>query len=276
MFFANARCESREYGIVTIAICSDYETEQLWEDTSTNQFYRLCCKRPIAQEIMKAAALDVLPVGFTCNEVYYTLISYNHRPEERFYNEYRKNHVVRKERLARNSDIYVYLERCRCTSCYFQWGFDSIENVCGLVQTRSGPMKTVEIDVQHCRQCGKYFVDMSSLKNYEKKYGLLRISKHYITGNEEELGTRDSYTYKENTVLSRNGYSTQLLSYERRNILSNLIVSGKSSKAEIKDILTRFISQRGKRNPNACAAWESDLEFVNDFDIQNQDVVRFI
>ena len=276
MFFANAQYESKEYGVMTIAICSDEQAEQEWSEKETDGLFRVHYERPIAQEIMRAAAKDVLPVSFFCNGIKYSLLKYTCWPEERFYNQFRQNYVARKERLVRYCDIFVYSERCRCTACYAQWGFDSIENICGIVQTVHGSKQTVEIDVQHCRQCGNYFIDTNSLASYEQKYGFLRIDKHHITGNEDPPTIRDSYTYKEDTVLIRNGYSTQKPTYERRKIIANLIASGKSSKAEIKDILTRFISQRGNRFQNACAAWSSDLEFVNEFDIQNQKVVRFI
>lgn len=276
MFYANAKYESKEYGIMSIAICSDKQAGREWKGKGTDNLYRVHYEVPIAKEIMKAAARDVLPADFNLHGVNYTLLKYTCRPEERFYNQYRKNHVVRKERLARNSDIYVYSERCRCTACYAQWGYDSIENVCGIIPTLHNPKRTVEIDVQHCTRCGSYFIDTNSLASFEQRYGLLKISKHHITGNEEPPAVRDAYTYKEDTVLSRNGYSTQLYSSERQRILASLIVSGKSSKAEIKDILTRFISQRGNRFPNACVDWSSDLEFVNEFDIKAQDVVRFV
>lgn len=277
MFFANAKYESDEYGIMTIAICSDEQTEREWSEKETGNLLRVYYERPIAKEIMRAAAKGALPISFSCNEVKYRLLKYTCWPEERFYNEYRKNHVVRKERLARYCDIFVYSERCRCTACYAQWGYDNIENVCGIVPTLQNSKRTVEIDVQHCTRCGSYFIDANSLASYEQKYGLLKINKHHITGNEESPTFRDSYTYKEDTVLSRNGYSTwKKNTYERRRIIADLIISGKSSKTEIKDILTRFISQRGSRYPDACAAWSSDLEFVNEFDIKTQDVVRFI
>lgn len=276
MFFANATYTSKTYGTQSIAICSDKETERVWSQKPRKDLRRTYYERPIAEEIMKAAAKDSLPADFDCHGIKYTLIKYTCRPEERFYNKYRKNYVVGRERIARARDIYVYSERCRCTSCYAQWGWEGIENICGMMQTRDAPHRTVEVDVQHCTRCGKYFIDAASLALYEQKYGLLYITKHHITGNEEDDFSRDSFTYKENTVLSRNGYSTKLLATERRRILVKLISSGISSKAEIKDILTRFIRQRGERFPPARAAWSSDLEYVNQYNMDSQEVVRFL
>ena len=68
MFFANAKYESKEFGIMTIAICSDEQTEQEWHEKETDDFLRVYYKRPIAKKIMKAAAKDALLVSFSYNE----------------------------------------------------------------------------------------------------------------------------------------------------------------------------------------------------------------
>lgn len=275
-FFANAKYESKEHGVMTIAICSDEQTEQKWSTKETDDFIRAYYERPIADEIMRAAAKDILPINFSCNGINYKLLTYTCRPEERRYNKYRINHTVREERLADGKKILVYSERCRCTACYAQWRYDNIVNICGIIPTLDNPKRTVEIDLQYCTQCGNYFIDTNSLAIYERKYGLLKITKRHITGNEEPPKIRDTHTYKPDSILSRNGYSALLNTPERRRILTRLITSGESSKAEIKDTLTRFISRFGKHRPNGLAAWSSDLEFVNEFDIETQDVVRFV
>ncbi len=275
LFFAYAVYESERFGHTEVALCSDRETEEKWSDQNTDSFSRLCWDHPITTEIMRAAAKERFPVEFECNGVNYTLLRYNFRPEERFYNPFRKNHVARRIRWAAYDDIYVYSDRCRCTRCFFRYGFDSIENVCARVKTRGTPPHTVEMDMQCCRHCQTYFIDAQSLAHYERKYGPLKITRHHITGNETWADPRDTWTYNPDTVLSRNGYSTGLYTVQRQNILTDLIVSGKSSKAEIKDILTRFIVQRGERCPNAREKWESDLEFVNRFGLYEQPVVEF-
>lgn len=275
-FFANAKYESKEYGITTIAICSDEQIVQEWKEKKTDDLVRVHYKGTIADEIMKAAAKDVLPISFSYRGINYRLLTYTCRPEERLYNKYRINHAVREEQLADGKKIFVYSERCRCTACYAQWRYDNIVNICGIIPTLDNPKRTVEIYLQYCTRCGNYFIDTNSLAIYERKYGLLKITKRHITGNEELPKIREPYTYKPDTILSRNGYSALKNTPERRKIITHLITSGKSSKAEIKDILTRFISQRGNRSPNGLAAWSSDLEFVNEFDIEAQDVVRFV
>ncbi len=164
-------------------------------------------ERPIAKELLRAASTEKLPADFTCHEVQYTLLRYSARPEERFYNKYRESHVVRRTRIARHAEIFVCLERCRCTSCFGKNGFDSLENVCDLVKLRDDYRRVAEIDVQHCTHCGSYFIDKESLVAYEQGYGLLCITKRHITGNEADTWQRPSITYKEDTIFSRNGYS---------------------------------------------------------------------
>ena len=46
-------------------------------------------------------------------------------------------------------------------------------------------------------------------------------------------------------------------------------------KAEIKDLLSRFITQRSKNCPNATVARKADLRFVNDYNLDNEPIVRF-
>lgn len=273
MFFANAVCSSQEFGQFTLAICTEKAEEHLW-DNRDDGIVRAQYERPIANTILCAAATGKPPVDFICNEVRYTLLRYNARSDERFYNQHRKNYAVRKTRIVRNTEIYVCSERCRCTPCFVEFGFDSLENVCGLVKLRDDPRHVVEIDVQHCKHCGSYFIDQESLAFYEQQYGPLCITKRHITGNEGDALQRSSMTYRDNTVLSRNGYSTSLYTTERLSIITRLLKQG-VSKAEIKDILSRFISQRSERCPAAAAVWKADLEFVNNFDLDKEAYVYF-
>lgn len=89
------------------------------------------------------------------------------------------------------------------------------------------------MDMQYCKGCGRWFIDAQSLAQYERTYGLLMIDKHHLISNENWSGEKDPRKYNQDTVLSRNGYSTKLYNIERRNILEYLISSGESSKAEI-------------------------------------------
>lgn len=273
MFIANATYSSQKYGVKKLGICTTKEEVHAW-DNRNDGLLRAHFEAPIADAILRVAATETLPAEFILLDVPYTLLRYNARKEERFYNKYRKNYVVRKSYIAKDADIYVCSERCRCTACFSEFGFESLENVCGVVRLRDDPSRTVEIDVQHCTHCNNYFIDQESLIAYEREYGLLRITKHHITGNENESWARTSVTYNPDSILSRNGYSTKLYTRDRRAILVKMMKSG-IKKAEIKDLLSRFITQRSKNCPNAAVAWEADLQFVNEYNLDNEPIVRF-
>lgn len=276
MFFASAVCKREDLGVVTMAICSTIAEEQKWASDNTDEFFRVWYERPIAKAVMNAATSESLPIPFECNEIRYTLLKYTYwEKDERLYNKSRKNYIARKTTLARYTDVLVYSEQCRCPRCYSDHGFSSIENVCAMIQLRDEPRKRIAVDMQYCKGCGRWFIDTQSLAQYERKYGLLMIDKHHLIGDENWSSEKEPRKYNQDTVLSRNGYSTKLYNNERRNILEYLISSGESSKAEIKDILTRFIAQRGERNPYAKIVWESDLEYVNAYEIDTENVVVF-
>lgn len=250
MFIAGAKIINDERTESLIDICTKDDEEDFDAVVA-----KVGLNTPIAQEIMKAAAQEVLPIDFTCNDVKYTLVSYTFNSNERYYNTYRKNHVSEKHNLInkRNIIVYVYSDRCRCTSCfkeYNYYSFDRIQNVCAVVALRAEPKKSVEIDLQHCTRCGKHFIDKQSLALYRKKYGELAIRT--LTAPSDDLFARDGsdgIEFNPDTVLSRNGYSTSLSVPERLRILDQMLESG-VAKAEIKDVLTRFIFQRGERCGN--------------------------
>lgn len=79
-----------------------------------------------------------------------------------------------------------------------------------------------------------------------------------------------------NSVLSRNRYSTKLSNIERKRCLMCMMDEKHIPKAEIIDMLSFLIADRGHRFPNARDIWESDLEFVNDYKLQMQKKVSFL
>lgn len=275
MFIARAVCESKDYGITEYAICTDTKTEEEFSSKNTDNLFYVKFTRPIADSILKAAARDTFPTPFACTEVQYTLLKYTCNANERYFNKHRKNYVVKKEICRPSSEIYVYSQRCRCAKCYSEYGFDNIINICGLVLLENDKHINVEIDMQKCTRCNKYFIDAQSLALYEQKHGKLRINKRYITGNEiYRIDTEDSY-FNVDSILSRNGYSTKLNSNERKQILINMMENG-ISKAEIKDKLSEFIFFRSIRCPYAASKWEEDLKFVNSYNLESEDRIRFV
>lgn len=273
MFIANAVYRSQGHDPLTIAICIDKASEKLQPDQ--NGIIRVHYEKPIVDAVFRTAARSVPPVDFRFQDEWYTLLRYTAGHDERLYNKYRENHVVRKVRIERDREICVCSERCRCTACFDEYGFGKLENICGKIELCNEPGRVVEVDIQRCARCSKYFIDKESLDCYERRYGPLRFIKRNITGNESSIWKRSSVTYKEDTILSRNGYSTSLYTSQRQEILVSLMKRG-TSKAELKDILSRFISQRSVRCPGAASAWKADLEFVNSFGLDQEEAVRFL
>lgn len=264
MFIASARISSREFLNETYALYTEVEEEDI-----NNRKIQL--SRPLAQEIMKAGSCNITPMSFVCNGTKYELQGYFCNKYEQVYNVYRIAPIGPKIAMPKGKVfvLQAYRDRCRCTSCYSSYRFDTIENLCAVVPLRKNPDKKVDIDIQRCTKCHKYFIDEQSLKIYEQKHGqlLIKVERNPFPNfpYDDEDNDQDFY-YPENTILSRHGYSTKLDRYERLQRIDEILKSG-GSKAEVKDCLTRFIQQRGMRCPSAKVKWQSDLEYVNEFNL---------
>ena len=274
MYISRATCISKEFGKTEYVICTENndELKSNYQSDSVVLFVHL--ERPIADEILKAASLERVPVHFSCNDIDYQLISYHTNRFERYYNKYRKNHVEAYEKRLSSTIIHVYSQRCRCVRCYAKYGFDSIISICGGIPLAKDKSRKVDVDVQKCTRCNSYFIEAQSLREYEKKYGGLLVQKEFITGNEVYHDETDTWYYNSDSILSRNGYSTKLDQRTRRAVLANMMETG-VAKAEIKDKLSEFIYFRGERCPNAKVIWQSDLFFVNNYNIENQSKTEF-
>lgn len=273
IYFAYAVYSSKEFGKTEIAICSEKSGEKTdFNDESASKF-QCYYQMEICQKIMEAAAKNTLPCKFNCNDVEYLLERYSFNDSERFYNKFRTNHITRKVRIIRDKTIFVYKEKAQCPYCFAKHGYQSIEQLCAQVPI-VGTNLFAEIDVQHCKSCDRYLIESSSLAIYEAKYGVLFPNKRHIF-EIDFSESDDSHIFSTDTVLSRNGYSTKLYTWQREEILSKMLDSGISTKAEIKSILSRFIRQRGNRCKDAKQVWEQDLAFVNYYKLKDEDEVVF-
>lgn len=61
---------------------------------------------------------------------------------------------------------------------------------------------------------------------------------------------------------------------DRQTVLAYILDSGRASKHEILELITRFIQIRHTRMPAACKRWEEDLLFVSRYQIQRQPQVK--
>ena len=81
-------------------------------------------------------------------------------------------------------------------------------------------------------------------------------------------------SFASDSVLSRSGYSVKAgVSREyRQRILREIMESGKATKREIVELISGFIELKYNL-PNyegACARWQEDIYFVNQYQIQSQ------
>ncbi|MBQ5591985.1 MAG: hypothetical protein IIU80_03485 [Clostridia bacterium] len=224
----------------------------------------------IANEIMKSSAYE--KEEFVFNQQHYKIALLLTEKRFNVYNKY----AIRKVDLTSGKpvEIIVYKSKALCPACKKNNREMNLENVIATVRCLLNLNDTCEIEIQHCKNCDTYFVEEQSLKEYEKKYGLLlfeRVTESNFSGYgyDEFCGN-----FAKDTILSRYGYVAQAEKMNvdsRRAILSFLIDQG--HKSEIKNILSSFIYNRSERCYKACSIWESDLRFVNEYDSEHDDYV---
>lgn len=275
MFIASAVYEQKNFGLTRLKICTANETDISSRETKLDA-KEICYRfdHELAQIIMKLAATKKLPVQFNFRGDSCKLISYAYNDKEREFNKYRANFIVETKQLAYHDEIVVYKRRCNCPKCFSQYGWDSIENICGSVSAMNG--NKVKIDLQRCKYCRTYFIDRQSLKTYELRYGTLKIRRctmeKYIK-RATPMQNIDGFAL--DSILSRNGYLTKYTERQRRNALRMMMYNG-ISKAEIKNKLIEFITLRGERCYMAANIWKDDLEYVNDYTLEREEQVLFI
>lgn len=246
------------YNIVTKKEEQKFECEPIRVHIST----------PIADEIMNAITNEKDEI--ICNNVHYNILTVSINSNFNNYNPYYRR-KVNFSSLKYPQKIYIYKHSSVCLKCVRKGIRNNIENVIADIGCILNKYDTYQIDIQFCKSCKRYFVDEQSLRVYEKKWGPLLFERIKESGNSEYF---TEFSYAEDTVLSRYGYSAQqgstLSKKERQGILTFLIESGISNKSEIKTILSKFIDLRGGRCYMAVPIWREDLFFVNQYNIENQ------
>lgn len=164
--------------------------------------------------------------------------------------------------------LFIYSAKCTCQKCYNKFHQDTIKNRKAMVLTCSG--KTVTINTQFCIACGQFFMNIESLRGYEKVYGKLDVSLEF---DDDILDDKDEVDFADDSILSRHGYSVRagIPRTERQRVLSYILNDGIATKHEIIKLLTQFIKINRHRFPDACRRWEEDILFVNQYRIDEQD-----
>lgn len=172
--------------------------------------------------------------------------------------------------LSACDSIFIYAKKCSCQKCQRKFDRDTITDRKATVLTKSD--NPVDVNVQFCMGCGRYFMNLKSFYTYQKLYGDLKISLHFETNIPYD--TDDIWiNFARDSVLSRNGYNVKAgTSREtRQEILCRILNEGFATKHEVITLLTQFIQLHQTAKPEACARWREDLLFVNQFEIYRQD-----
>ena len=165
--------------------------------------------------------------------------------------------------------VYVYRQDAICPTCRARHIPQSVENVTASMITMSG-MKIDNINLQFCRNCKRYFIDLQSLRQYNRTFGALFFERDLD-------GVSDLYNwdFAADSVLSRHGYTANgsMSAADRQRCITMIIENNFATKSEIIHRLSRLIDLNGARCAYGCLRWEEDLKFLNNYNIESQ---RFV
>lgn len=164
-----------------------------------------------------------------------------------------------------NNYIIVYRTLCHCLSCERIGHYPIMEDYKLIINGQH--KQEIEIPVERCNICGRFYISEEVLSLYEKIHGVLLFERKYEDELENSYKFNDC-NYLESTILSRCGYSTQIENpLSRLAILDYILANHKADKSEIIEILSCFIKTRGQRCYKALPVWKHDLKYVTDVNI---------
>ena len=166
--------------------------------------------------------------------------------------------------------VIVYKEMCHCHSCLRRHlPFEMISRTL-VVDSTLSCCQEILINVFECSSCGRIYINDLSLKQYEKRHGILFLERHY--GSDNDQGSRREIFYNNDSILSRCGYRAQPSDSdrERQSVLRFIMDSGKATKAEIVEMLSFLLRDRGDRCFEARYKWEKDIDYTNNYNVKLQ------
>lgn len=176
------------------------------------------------------------------------------------------NPVVKVKNKTFNIDdftLYVY-ESINSVTCG-KSSLHPIEDVTINTVTISG--NPVSFNAYCCSGCNKYFITKATINDIfpQKNYPFVKIKLLYTEGAK----------LQSETILHIYGYTVNAngpTEIQRENLLAKLLTSGVVTKREVEGLLWHLINYNGRKKnmDNAKAKWESDLEFVRDFNLSKQ------
>lgn len=167
-----------------------------------------------------------------------------------------------------NEDSVLYIYKGR-TSCHTR--NHEIEQATAIFTGRND--LDIRLNVEHCKECGKFYMSYSVYERYREKYGML-LGKIQMD-SASTFGLQD-IVLSEFSPLKLCGYSVnQQDGYsrtERQYIISKVIEKGILRKSEVVRYLEYFINRNGQKSSNALALekWKEDLDFTLKFKMSEQ------
>jgi len=131
----------------------------------------------------------------------------------------------------------------------------------------------IQLSVNYCHDCNRFFINYVSYEAYRNKYGFLIGN---IVLEDDNKTTFGDTVLSEASPLKLCGYSVnQQDGYSRETrqyIITKIISLGIMTKSDVVRYLEYFISMNGKRKGNEIAVmkWKDDLSFTLNFNFENQ------
>lgn len=166
--------------------------------------------------------------------------------------------------------LYIHKGRIICIKQHHR-----IEQATAILMNRNG--KDIELNVSHCTQCNKFFLDYHTYQHYREKYGTILGNIRMLKGeNYSDTG----YDLADESPLRLCGYSVSqkagLSQADRQTIIESCIKNGAMTKEGVIRLLNWFIEVNGSKKGNelACRKWSEDLDFVLAYNTSRQNHYR--
>ena len=132
----------------------------------------------------------------------------------------------------------------------------------------------IQLSVNYCYDCNRFFINYVSYEAYRNKYGFL--IGNIVLEDDSKFSFGDTVLSEESplklcgySVNQQDGYSRETRQY----IIAKIISRGIMTKSDVIRYLEYFISMNGKRRGNEVAVmkWKQDLEFALAYNFEDQD-----
>ena len=176
-----------------------------------------------------------------------------------FYKTDRKNQKTEKETL------YIYKGNIRCR----RYAHEVIQATAIMRGTADNEIK---MNVEYCTDCNKFILNYTSYQEYRNKYGVIIGNVRMVTNDLFD----GAYDLAEESPLKLSGYNVgqqdDFDSSTRHYILASIIYDNIMTKGEVIGYLQHFIHLNGSKRSNwlAVQKWKEDLEFVQNYNIDDQ------